>query len=113
MFLHTRVKIVYLIHQERDWIIRSIIIVQSIEGQFIPHSFGPEFVFMPLNETNNIVNYHSFHQQPDWFIRSIIIVRRIEDQFIPHSFEPVFVFMMFHSMNMIINSHSFHEQPDW
>ena len=33
-------------HKQRDWFIRNIIIVRSIEDQFIPHSFEPGIVFM-------------------------------------------------------------------
>ena len=80
------------------WWFRSIVIVRSIEDQFIPHSFGPEIVFMIFHSMNMIINCHSFHDQRYWWFRSIIIVRRIEDQFIAHSFGPGIMFMILNGM---------------
>ena len=95
------------------WEIRSIIIVRSIEDQFISHSFGPGNVFMIFHSMNMIINSHSFHEEQYWKIRSQGIVKSIEDQFISHSFGHENMFMIFHSMSMIIICHSFREQQDW
>ena len=100
-------------HEERYWWFRSIIIVRSIEDQFIPRSFAPGIVFMIFHEMNMIMNSQLYHEQPYWWFRSIIIIGRIENQFIPHSFEPEIVFMMLNDLSICVSCHSFHNQRYW